>query len=80
VTVHSARWEERVDQSRNPPKARMTSSVSTLPRLVNASSSRVSYHVPRPRNPRPGLAVLQEAPVLCGAYVKGCKEWNVKQS
>jgi anti-sigma factor (TIGR02949 family) len=38
VTVHSTRWEERVDQSRKPPKASSTRSVSSLPRLVTRSS------------------------------------------
>lgn len=33
VTVHCTRWDERVDHSRKPPKARITSSVRTFPRL-----------------------------------------------
>jgi hypothetical protein len=54
VTEHSTRWEERVDQSRNPAKASSTSTVRSLPRLV----TRFSGWAARARNPAMGPPVL----------------------
>src|SRR6185503_5815840 len=46
VTVHSTRWEERVDQSRKPPKTRTASSVRSPPRLVIAPPNQVDAEEP----------------------------------